>query len=134
MESALRFTLSLFIDGATRVVDAPTQYIVSYTQHVTQLVAPCKCTFRETLLFCLYIYLSLFFLMQQMSSLVLEAMHAHGTSVVMPAVPTEVFREEDGRLRVSWICSDGTSGEDIYNTVLMAIGELFTERLDSPSL
>ena len=58
-----------------------------------------------------------------MSDMVLEAMRSHGTGMLMPAVPTGVHKEEDGRLRVTWSGDGGQPGEDIYNTVLMAIGE-----------
>ena len=59
---------------------------------------------------------------QQMAAQVKTYMSEHGIPFIEGAVPTSVELSPSGAKKVSWKCSDGSSGEGEYDTVLFAVG------------
>lgn len=59
---------------------------------------------------------------QQMAGQIKNYMQEHGIGFIEGAVPTSVELSESGRKKVSWKNSDGSVGEEEYDTVLLAIG------------
>ncbi|KAG8468147.1 hypothetical protein KFE25_007199 [Diacronema lutheri] len=59
---------------------------------------------------------------QQMAGLVKKYMQEHGTAFIEGAVPTRIEPTAEGRKRVTWELSDGSTAEGVYDTVLVAIG------------
>ena len=49
-------------------------------------------------------------------------MASHGVKFVRGAVPTSIVKTAEGKLRVSWTGEGGVTGEDVYDTVLVATG------------
>lgn len=59
---------------------------------------------------------------QQMANLIAEEMEQQGVHFVYQAKPKAVEKQEDGRLLVHWVDKNGEVHQDIYDTVLFAIG------------
>lgn len=59
---------------------------------------------------------------QQMAGQVKAYMQEHGVSFIEQAVPTAVEAAENGQKKVTWKYADGTVGEGLFDTVLVAIG------------
>ncbi|XP_029830544.2 thioredoxin reductase 2, mitochondrial [Ixodes scapularis] len=59
---------------------------------------------------------------QQMSKLVTSHMESVGTRFLWTCLPKEVKKCPDGRLQVSWTDSQGSMQEDVFDTVMFAIG------------
>ncbi|XP_011258105.1 thioredoxin reductase 2, mitochondrial isoform X1 [Camponotus floridanus] len=67
---------------------------------------------------------------QQMANLVAEEMEQRGVHFIYQAKPKKVAKQEDGRLLVDWVDKDGQIHQDVYDTVLFAIGRrALTEEL-----
>ncbi len=79
----------------------------------------CDCHYG---LFCLSFYDD-YSLLQKMSYLVVDGMQHHGTNFLMQCVPKSVEKCEDGKLLVKWQDGSNVEGQDMYDTVMMAIGE-----------
>lgn len=61
---------------------------------------------------------------QQMAGLVKQYMQEHGTAFIEGAVPTSIEPTSEGRKKVSWQLADGSVGEGVFDTVLVAIGRV----------
>ncbi|XP_078038439.1 thioredoxin reductase 1 isoform X2 [Augochlora pura] len=59
---------------------------------------------------------------QQMANLVAAEMERRGIHFIYQAKPSKIQKQDDGRLLVHWIDKDGQSHQDVYDTVLFAIG------------
>nr|XP_050861432.1 thioredoxin reductase 1, mitochondrial isoform X1 [Vespula vulgaris] len=59
---------------------------------------------------------------QQMVQLVAEEMQNRGVHFIYQAKPKKVDKQADGRLLVDWVDNDGKVHQDVYDTVLFAIG------------
>lgn len=59
---------------------------------------------------------------QQMASTVAEEMQQRGVHFIYQAKPQKIEKQSDGRLLVHWVDKDGQVHQDIYDTVLFAIG------------
>ena len=59
---------------------------------------------------------------QQMANLVGEEMKTKGVHFIHQAKPKAVEKQEDGKLLVHWVDKDGQVHQDVYDTVLFAIG------------
>ncbi|XP_012235732.1 thioredoxin reductase 2, mitochondrial isoform X1 [Linepithema humile] len=59
---------------------------------------------------------------QQMANLVAEEMEQRGVHFIYQAKPKKITKQEDGRLLVHWVDKDGEIHQDVYDTVLFAIG------------
>jgi len=59
---------------------------------------------------------------QQMAGQLVGYMKEHGTVFIEQAVPTSVAPAEGGKKRVCWQFADGSTGEGLFDTVLVAIG------------
>uniref|UniRef100_A0A336MJC3 thioredoxin-disulfide reductase (NADPH) n=1 Tax=Culicoides sonorensis TaxID=179676 RepID=A0A336MJC3_CULSO len=59
---------------------------------------------------------------QQMAGMITNAMIEKGVNFIFEAVPVSVNKQEDGRLLVKYRNKDGSEAEDIFDTVLFAIG------------
>lgn len=59
---------------------------------------------------------------QQMANLVADEMQERGVNFIYQAKPKAVVKQDDGRLLVHWVDKDGQVHEDIYDTILFAIG------------
>ncbi|KAL6430935.1 hypothetical protein ACFW04_007016 [Cataglyphis niger] len=59
---------------------------------------------------------------QQMANLVAEEMEHRGVHFIYQAKPKKIAKQEDGRLLVDWVDKDGQIHQDVYDTVLFAIG------------
>ncbi|XP_011311994.1 thioredoxin reductase 1, mitochondrial isoform X2 [Fopius arisanus] len=59
---------------------------------------------------------------QQMANLVAEEMEQRGVHFVHQAKPKALEKQEDGRLLVHWVDKNGEVHQDVYDTVLFAIG------------
>ncbi|XP_075540619.1 thioredoxin reductase 2, mitochondrial-like isoform X2 [Dermacentor variabilis] len=59
---------------------------------------------------------------QQMAKLVTDHMMLEGTKFLWKCLPKEVTKMPDGKLKVKWCGSDGRIQEDIFDTVLVAVG------------
>ncbi|GAB1867660.1 Thioredoxin reductase 1, mitochondrial [Camponotus japonicus] len=67
---------------------------------------------------------------QQMANLVAEEMEQRGVHFIYQAKPKKVAKQEDGRLLIDWVDKDGQIHQDVYDTVLFAIGRrALTEEL-----
>ncbi|CAL1683937.1 unnamed protein product [Lasius platythorax] len=67
---------------------------------------------------------------QQMANLVAEEMEQRGVHFIYQAKPKKITKQEDGRLLVDWVDKDGEIHQDVYDTVLFAIGRrALTEEL-----
>ncbi|XP_032685323.1 thioredoxin reductase 1, mitochondrial isoform X2 [Odontomachus brunneus] len=59
---------------------------------------------------------------QQMANIVAEEMEHRGVHFIYQAKPKKISKQDDGRLLVDWIDKDGEIHQDVYDTVLFAIG------------
>ncbi|KAK0160633.1 hypothetical protein PV328_008021 [Microctonus aethiopoides] len=59
---------------------------------------------------------------QQMANLVAEEMEQRGVHFIYQAKPKAVKKQDDGRLMVHWVDKNGEMHQDIYDTILFAIG------------
>lgn len=59
---------------------------------------------------------------QQMAEMITNSMIEKGVNFIFKAVPTSVEKQEDGRLLVSYRLDDGTTSQEICDTILFAIG------------
>lgn len=59
---------------------------------------------------------------QQMAQIVAEAMETRGVHFIHQAKPKKLEKQADGRLLVDWVDKDGQVHQDVYDTVLFAIG------------
>ncbi|XP_043470868.1 thioredoxin reductase 2, mitochondrial isoform X1 [Leptopilina heterotoma] len=59
---------------------------------------------------------------QQMSNIVAEEMSDRGVHFIYQAKPKAIEKQADGRLLVHWVDKDGAVQQDVYDTVLFAIG------------
>ncbi|XP_015115043.1 thioredoxin reductase 1, mitochondrial isoform X2 [Diachasma alloeum] len=59
---------------------------------------------------------------QQMANLVAEEMEQRGVHFIHQAKPKAIEKQEDGRLLVHWVDKNGEVHQDVYDTVLFAIG------------
>lgn len=59
---------------------------------------------------------------QQMANMVAEEMQHRGVNFVYQAKPKAIEKQEDGKLLVHWVDKDGAVHQDLYDTVLFAIG------------
>lgn len=59
---------------------------------------------------------------QQMANIVAEEMAERGVHFVYEAKPKAIEKMEDGRLLVHWVDKNGEVHQDVYDTVLFAIG------------
>ncbi|KAL3206712.1 hypothetical protein MRX96_039964 [Rhipicephalus microplus] len=59
---------------------------------------------------------------QQMAKLVTDHMTSEGTKFLWKCLPKEVNKLPDGKLKVKWCSSDGRIQEDIFGTILVAVG------------
>lgn len=59
---------------------------------------------------------------QQMAGMITNAMIEKGVNFIFEAIPLSVDKQEDGRLLVKYRNKDGSEAEDIFDTVLFAIG------------
>lgn len=59
---------------------------------------------------------------QQMAGMITNAMIEKGVNFIFEAIPLSVDKQEDGRLLVKYRNKDGSEAQDIYDTVLFAIG------------
>lgn len=59
---------------------------------------------------------------QQMANLVAEEMEQRGVNFIYQAKPKAVKKQDDGRLMVHWVDRNGEMHQDIYDTILFAIG------------
>ncbi|XP_025163273.1 LOW QUALITY PROTEIN: thioredoxin reductase 2, mitochondrial [Harpegnathos saltator] len=59
---------------------------------------------------------------QQMANIVAEEMQQRGVHFIYQAKPKKVAKQDDGRLLVDWVDKDGEVHQDVYDTVLFAIG------------
>ncbi|XP_033229784.1 thioredoxin reductase 1, mitochondrial isoform X2 [Belonocnema kinseyi] len=59
---------------------------------------------------------------QQMANIVAEEMAERGVHFVYEAKPKAIEKQADGRLLVHWVDKDGEVHQDVYDTVLFAIG------------
>lgn len=67
---------------------------------------------------------------QQMATLVAEEMEQRGVHFIYQAKPKAVEKQADGRLLVHWVDKNGEVHQDVYDTVLFAIGrQALTEQL-----
>lgn len=68
---------------------------------------------------------------QQMAKLVTDHMTLEGTKFLWKCLPKEVTKLPDGKLKVKWCSSDGKIQEDIFDTILVAVGrQAETSRLN----
>jgi len=51
-------------------------------------------------------------------------MEKHNAKFIREAIPSDIVKQEDGKLKVTWISSLNKEklGEDLFDTVLLAIG------------
>ncbi|XP_011632561.1 thioredoxin reductase 2, mitochondrial isoform X2 [Pogonomyrmex barbatus] len=67
---------------------------------------------------------------RQMAKHIAEEMTHRGVHFIYEAKPKKIAKQEDGRLLVDWIDKDGQIHQDVYDTVLFAIGRrALTEEL-----
>ncbi|KAK2576251.1 hypothetical protein KPH14_005617 [Odynerus spinipes] len=67
---------------------------------------------------------------QQMANMVAEEMQNRGVHFIYQAKPKKLEKQSDGRLLVDWVDKDGQVHQDVYDTVLFAIGRrALTEEL-----
>ncbi|XP_034946272.1 thioredoxin reductase 1, mitochondrial isoform X2 [Chelonus insularis] len=67
---------------------------------------------------------------QQMANLIAEEMEQRGVHFIYQAKPKKIEKQEDGRLLVHYIDKNGKMHQDIYDTVLFAIGrQALTQQL-----
>ncbi|XP_015177606.1 PREDICTED: thioredoxin reductase 2, mitochondrial isoform X1 [Polistes dominula] len=59
---------------------------------------------------------------QQMANMVAEELESRGVHFIYQAKPKKVEKQADGRLLVDWVDKDGNVHQDVYDTVLFAIG------------
>ncbi|XP_074106205.1 thioredoxin reductase 1 isoform X1 [Cotesia typhae] len=59
---------------------------------------------------------------QQMANLVASEMEHRGVHFVHQAKPKKIQKQEDGKLLVDWVDREGQVHQDVYDTVLFAIG------------
>ncbi|XP_076668698.1 thioredoxin reductase 1 isoform X2 [Andrena cerasifolii] len=59
---------------------------------------------------------------QQMANTVAEEMTNRGVHFIYQAKPSKIEKQTDGRLLVSWVDKDGKVHQDVFDTVLFAIG------------
>ncbi|KAI4484660.1 hypothetical protein M0804_007226 [Polistes exclamans] len=59
---------------------------------------------------------------QQMANMVAEELESRGVHFVYQAKPKKIEKQADGRLLVDWVDKDGNVHQDVYDTVLFAIG------------
>ncbi|XP_066594519.1 thioredoxin reductase 2, mitochondrial isoform X2 [Prorops nasuta] len=59
---------------------------------------------------------------QQMADIVAEEMQQRGVKFIYRAKPKQIVKQEDGQLLVDWVDKDGEIHQDLYKTVLFAIG------------
>lgn len=59
---------------------------------------------------------------QQMAGQVKAYMEEHGCNFIEKAVPTSIELTPEGKRRVKWSYSDGSTGEGTFDTVLVAVG------------
>lgn len=59
---------------------------------------------------------------QQMANIVAEEMEQRGVHFIYQAKPKGIEKQADNSLLVSWVDKDGQIHQDVYNTVLFAIG------------
>ncbi|XP_043281869.1 thioredoxin reductase 1, mitochondrial isoform X2 [Venturia canescens] len=59
---------------------------------------------------------------QQMSNMVATEMEQRGVHFIYQAKPKAIEKKEDGRLLVHWVDKEGEIHQDVYDTVLFAIG------------
>lgn len=68
---------------------------------------------------------------QQMAKLVTDHMTLEGTKFLWKCLPKEVTKLPNGKLKVKWCSSDGKIQEDIFDTILVAVGrQAETSRLN----
>lgn len=67
---------------------------------------------------------------QQMANIVTEEMQNRGVNFVFQAKPKKIEKQGDGKLLVDWVDKEGATHQDVYDTVLFAIGrKALTEQL-----
>ncbi|XP_014483071.1 PREDICTED: thioredoxin reductase 1, mitochondrial isoform X2 [Dinoponera quadriceps] len=59
---------------------------------------------------------------QQMANIVAEEMEQRGVHFIYQAKPKKISKQNDGRLLVDWVDKAGEVHQDVYDTVLFAIG------------
>ncbi|XP_020281809.1 thioredoxin reductase 1, mitochondrial isoform X3 [Pseudomyrmex gracilis] len=59
---------------------------------------------------------------RQMAELVAKEMEQRGVHFIYQAKPKKVAKQDDGRLLVDWVDKDGQVHQDVYDTILFAIG------------
>jgi len=60
---------------------------------------------------------------QQMANMATDYMEQHHVTFIRPAVPSNIQKMEDGRLKVFWKNADtGEQQNDVFDTVLVAVG------------
>lgn len=59
---------------------------------------------------------------QQMANMIAEEMENRGVHFLHQAKPKKLEKQSDGRLLVDWVDKDGEVHQDVYDTVLFAIG------------
>ena len=60
------------------------------------------------------------FSFQQMATLLLDHVKSSGTKIIQGESPSRLTRQSNGRILVEW-----ESGSDVFDTVLLAVGESY---------
>lgn len=68
---------------------------------------------------------------QQMANTVADAMQDRGINFLFRCIPRSVEKQPDGRLKVSWVNDKNEEFNDVYDTILFAVGRrALTRELD----